>query len=73
MCSLRFKPQCPAEVPQGPVRLIVLIPKENATTMDALAAAMDAVCTKVDTRAEVKTRPQWSVTEISVQDSIDAL
>jgi hypothetical protein len=42
----------PAEVPQGPVRLIVLIPEEEATTTDALTAAMDAVCAEVDTRLE---------------------
>ncbi len=39
----------PAEVPQGPVRLLVLIPEEEATTTDALTAAMDAVCAEVDT------------------------
>ena len=42
----------PAEIPQGPVRLIVLIPEEEATTTDVLTAAMDAVCTEVDTRLE---------------------
>jgi hypothetical protein len=42
----------PAEVPQGPVRLIVLIPEEEATTTDALTTAMDAVCAEVDTRLE---------------------
>jgi hypothetical protein len=42
----------PAEVPQGPVRLIVLIPEEEATTTDALTAAMDVVCAEVDTRLE---------------------
>jgi hypothetical protein len=40
----------PAEVPQGPVRLIVLIPEEGPNTTDALTAAMDAVCAEVDTR-----------------------
>lgn len=39
----------PAEVPQGPVRLLVLIPEEEATTTDALTAAMNAVCADVDT------------------------
>jgi hypothetical protein len=42
----------PAEVPQGPVRLIVLIPEEEAATTDALTAAMDVVCAEVDTRLE---------------------
>jgi hypothetical protein len=42
----------PTEVPQGPVRLIVLIPEEEATATDALTAAMDAVCSEVDTRLE---------------------
>ncbi len=41
----------PAEVPQGPVRLIVLIPEEAVTT-DALTAAMNVVCAEVDTRLE---------------------
>lgn len=45
----------PAEVPQGPVRLIVLIPEEGTSTTDTLIAAMDAVCTEVDTRLE----PAW--------------
>jgi acetaldehyde dehydrogenase (acetylating) len=39
----------PAEVPQGLVRLIVLIPEEEATTADAITAAMDAVCAEVET------------------------
>ena len=39
----------PAEVPQGPVWLLVLIPEEEATTTDALTAAMDAVRAEVDT------------------------
>jgi hypothetical protein len=42
----------PAEVPQGPVRLIVLIPEEAAVTADALTAAMNVVCAEVDTRLE---------------------
>lgn len=45
----------PTEVPQGPVRLIVLIPEEGTSTTDALTAAMDAVCAEVDTRLE----PAW--------------
>lgn len=39
----------PAEVPQGPVRLLVLIPEEAAATTEALTAAMDAICADVDT------------------------
>ena len=39
----------PAEVPQGPVRLIVLISEKETATTDALTAAMDVVCTEVDT------------------------
>ena len=42
----------PAEVPQGPVRLIVLIPEGEATPTDALTAAMDAVCAEVDTKLD---------------------
>jgi hypothetical protein len=45
----------PAEVPQGPVRLIVLISEEGTSTTDALTAAMDVVCAEVDTRPE----PAW--------------
>ena len=42
----------PAEVPQGPVRLIVLISEKETATTDALTAAMDAVCADVDTRLD---------------------
>ena len=42
----------PAEVPQGPVRLIVLIPEDEKISTDTLTASMDAVCAEVDTRLE---------------------
>jgi hypothetical protein len=47
----QLQAQVPTDVPQGPVRLIVLIPEESLTT-DALTAAMDAVCADVETRLE---------------------
>jgi hypothetical protein len=47
----RIQAAVPTEVPQGPVRLLVLIPEEEVTTIE-LTAAMDAVCAEVDTRLE---------------------
>jgi hypothetical protein len=47
----RIQATVPTEVPQGPVRLLVLIPEEEVTTTE-LTAAMDAVCAEVDTRLE---------------------
>jgi hypothetical protein len=47
----RIQATVPTEVPQGPVRLLVLIPEEEVTTIE-LTAAMDAVCAEVDTRLE---------------------
>jgi hypothetical protein len=47
----QLQAQVPSDLPQGPVRLIVLIPEETTTT-DALTAAMDAVCAEVDTSLE---------------------
>ncbi len=43
--------EVPNDLPQGPVRLIVLIP-EDAMTGEALTAAMDAVCAEIDTKLE---------------------
>lgn len=47
----QLQAQVPPDLPPGPVRFIVLIPEETVTT-DALTAAMDTVCAKVDTRLE---------------------
>ena len=47
----RIQATVPTEVPQGQVRLLVLIPEEEVTTIE-LTAAMDAVCAEVDTRLE---------------------
>ncbi len=51
----RIQATVPTEVPQGPVRLIVLIAEEEASTTDALTAAMDLVCAEVETSPE----PAW--------------
>ena len=48
----RIQAQVSADLPQGPVRLIVLIPEEEKPTTDALTAAMNAVCAEVDTSLE---------------------
>ena len=48
----RIQAQVPPDLPQGPVRLIVLIPEEEKTTTDALTAAMNAVCAEVHTSLE---------------------
>jgi hypothetical protein len=48
----QVRAQIPADLPQGPVRLIILIPEENETTTAALTAAMDAVCAEIDTSLE---------------------
>lgn len=47
----QLQAQVPPDLPQGPVRLIVLIPEE-AVTADALTATMGAVYAEVDTRLE---------------------
>jgi hypothetical protein len=47
----QLQAQVPTDLPQGPVRLIALIP-EGATTSETLTAAMDAVCAEVDTSLE---------------------
>jgi hypothetical protein len=47
----QLQAQVPPDLPQGPVRLIVLSPEETVTT-DALTAAMDAVCAEVETSLE---------------------
>ena len=47
----QIQAQVPTDLPQGPVRLIVLVP-EDARTSDALTAAMDAVCAEIDTSLE---------------------
>gem|GEM_PF-5369139 len=47
----QLQAQVPTDLPQGPVRLIVLIP-EQPLTADALTAAMDAVCAEVETSLE---------------------
>ncbi len=47
----QLQAQVPTDLPQGPVRLIVLIPEETMTT-DELTAAMDAVCAEVNTSLE---------------------
>ena len=48
----RIQAQVPADLPQGPVRLIVLIPEEEKPTTETLTAAMNAVCAEVDTSLE---------------------
>jgi hypothetical protein len=47
----QIQAQVPTDLPQGPVRLIVLIPEE-AMTSEALTAAMDVVCAEIDTSLE---------------------
>jgi hypothetical protein len=47
----QLQAQVPTDVPQGPVRLLVLIPEESLST-DALTTAMDAVCAEVETSLE---------------------
>ena len=60
----QIQARVPESLPPGPVRVLVLIPEEENTgmaeqarqDMDALTAAMNAVCAEVDTTLD----PVWA-------------